>query len=91
MTTAVEIADVDLSGWPFGARMFLRDNDNQHFIVDSDQAVYPTDGPYTFIRRVTNVFYCNESGQVLTDMTPEHVFDPGTTAEQVIELLGYTL
>lgn len=86
---ATEVMDVDLSHWVPGAR-FFSGSDGQHFIVDSDVMPHPERSRITFIRRNTSVFYCNDDATV-TDLIPDHVFPPGTTAEEAVALLGYTL
>lgn len=88
MASVTEITDADLNNWIPGSRFFAT-SDGQYFIVDSDLTEYP-EGKNTFIRRPTLIFYCNPDATV-TDMTPDHTFDPGTTAEEAIEELGYTL
>lgn len=86
---AVEITDADLNHWVPGTR-FFQGSDGQHFVVDADLSAYPEDGSVRFIRRNTVVLYCNADATV-TDLIPDHVFPPGTTAEEAVALLGYTL
>ena len=83
-----EIVDVDLGRWAPGTRMF-KTGDDQYFVVDADTAAYP-DGPNTFLRRHTAVLFCNADGSV-TDLTPDYTSPPGTTAEDAITAMGYTL
>ena len=89
MATATEIIDADLNHWVPGTRFFST-SDDQHFVVCSDLTNYPTRGAFTYIRRQTAVLFCTPEATV-TDMTPDHTFPPGTTAEQAITQLGYTL
>ncbi len=86
--TANEIHDLDLSHWAPGARFFST-SDDKNFIVDADLTEYPS-GATRFIRRETAVLYCNPDATV-TDMVPDHTFPPGTTAEDAITGMGYTL
>jgi hypothetical protein len=87
--TCSEDTAVDLSFWMPGAR-FFHTSDDQHFIVDADLTDYPENGPIRFIRRNTSVLYCTAAATV-TDMIPDHIYPPGTTAEEAIALLGYQL
>jgi len=86
--TASEIQDVNLGCWAPGTR-FFSGSDGKYFVIDADTTEYP-DGPTRFVRRDTAVLYCNEDATV-TDLVPDHVFPPGTTAEAAIEGMGYTL
>ena len=88
MKTANEILDVDLNHWVAGTRFFAT-SDGRYFVIDADVTEYP-EGINTFIRRNTAVLYCNADASV-TDMTPDFVYDPGTTPEQAIALMGYEL
>lgn len=85
MTT--EIVNVDLSHWVAGTRLFR--TGDRYFVIDADLADYP-ESRNTFIRRNTAVLYCNPDATV-TDLIPDHTFPPGTTAEEAITALGYTL
>ena len=86
--TATEVTDMDLSRWAPGSRMFSTSG-GQHFIVDADLTEYPH-GAIKFVRRQTAVLYCNPDATV-TDLIPDHTFPPGTTPEDAIAQLGYTL
>jgi hypothetical protein len=86
--TASEIQDIDMGSWAPGTR-FFSGSDGKHFVIDTDTTEYPT-GPTRFIRRDTAVLYCNADASV-TDLTPDHVYPPGTTAEEAISDMGYTL
>lgn len=86
--TVTEILNTDLNHWIPGTRLFVT-AEGQHFVVLSDTTEYPT-GPTKWRRRKTSVLFCTPEATV-TDMTPDHTFDPGTTAEQAITELGYTL
>lgn len=88
MHTVTEVLDADLNHWIAGTRFFST-SDGKHFVIDADLTDYPQ-GRNTFIRRDTNVFYCSPDATV-TDMTPDHVFPPGTTPEEAIAAMGYTL
>ncbi len=86
--TVTEPNDVDLNHWTPGARFFAA-SDGKFFIVDSD--TMPAPGfVTTVIRRPTAIFYCGPAATV-TDLDPDHMFPPGTTPEQAIAELGYTL
>ena len=87
METATEILDADLGHWAPGSRMFST-SDDQHFVVDADLAEYPTG--IRIVRRETAVLYCNADGTV-TDLTPDHTFPPGTTAEEAVAAMGYLI
>ncbi len=88
MATATEVLDVNLSHWIPGTR-FFQTSDGQYLVIDADVAEYPN-GRVTYRRRQTAVLYCNLDATV-TDLIPDHTFPPGTTAEDVIAQLGYTL
>ena len=90
MTTVHEITDVDLNHWNATTRLFVTDDGN-HFVVEADLADYPTDTSSTYIRRPTVVFYCTPQATVASLDTPDAMFTPGATAEQVIPLMNYTL
>lgn len=87
--TATEIMDADLGGWAPSVRLFST-SDDKHFVVDADLFGYPESGSVRFIRRATCVLYCNADGTV-TDLTPDHVFPPGTTAEDAVVAMGYLI
>lgn len=87
MSTATEVLDVDITNWAPGCRMFVAGS--VCYIVDADLTEYPS-GANTFIRRQTSVFECDATGHV-SDLTPDFVYAPGTTAEDAITQLGYTL
>ena len=74
--------------WTPSSQLFST-SDNRHMVIDADLTEYP-DGTTRFIRRDTVVLYCSEDGEV-TDMIPDHIYPPGTTPEQVLADLGYTL
>lgn len=88
MLTATENLEFDLSHWAPGTRFFST-SDDKHMVVDADTTEYPT-GPTKYIRRDTAVLYCNPDATV-TDLVPDHVFAPGTTAEQALQELGYEI
>jgi hypothetical protein len=90
MGTATEITEsVDMCHWIPGARLFST-SDGMHFVIDADTEDYPDTGPHKFIRRATVAFESNPDGTV-TDMTPDHTFPPGITAEEALQQIGYTL
>jgi len=84
---AVEITDADLGHWAPGVRMFRIGK--RHVVVDADTTEYPT-GSVRFIRRPTVAFFCKDDA-VVTDMTADHTFAPGTTAEDALAALGHTI
>jgi len=84
---AQEILDVDLSSWVPGTRLFAAGDG--HLLIIADLSEYP-DSRMKFIRQPTAVLTCTADATV-TDMTPTHNFDPGTTAEDALAALGYTL
>ena len=86
---AREITDYDLSHWIWGTRFFSAD-DGKHFVVSADLEEYPTDGRFTYIRRDTVVLYCTPEAGV-TDMDVDFTFAPGTTPEEAVAQMGYTL
>lgn len=88
MPTATEILDIDLNHWVPGTRLF-RTSDDLYFVVSSDLEDH-SHKSIKVIRRQTAVLYCNPDATV-TDMIPDHTFPPGTTPEEAIALLGYTL
>lgn len=88
MAAATEVTDVDLTHWVPGSRMFHTDG-GVYYIVDADLAEYPT-GPNTFIRRQTSIFECDAAG-VVSDLTPDFTYPPGTTAEEALAEMGYTV
>jgi hypothetical protein len=88
MAAVTEVLDADLSQWVPGTRLFST-SEGQYFVIDADLGDYPI-GPNTWIRRATVVLYCNPDGTV-SGLTPDHVFPPGTTAEDAISDLGHTL
>lgn len=83
-----EVTDADLSHWIAGTRLF-ETADSTYFVVSADLNDYPADSSVTFIRRPTVVLYCDPGGAV-TDLIPDHSFDPGTSAEDAIAALGFT-
>ena len=89
MADVQELLDVDLQSWVHGTRIFKTDDD-KYFLVDSDLADYPTGSRITSVRRPTAVIFCNAEGMV-ESLIPDHTFPPGTTAEDAISELGYTL
>lgn len=86
--TAWEVPDADISNWIPTARYFAT-SDNKYFIVDADTAPVPG-WIKNVIRRCTAVFWCTENAGV-TDLNPDYEYPPGTTPEQAVELMGYTL
>lgn len=86
--TADEVTDVDLGHWVSGARLF-ECSDGRWLIIDADIEEHPDAGSISFVRRDTSVFVCSEQATV-TDMTADHTFPPGTTAEAALAELGYT-
>lgn len=86
--TATEIFDADLAHWVPGTRFFST-SDDRYFLVDADLTEYPNN-KITYRRRQTAVLYCNADATV-ADLIPDHTFPAGTTPEEAIALLGYTL
>lgn len=89
MATAQENPDVNLNHWIPGTRFFSA-SDGKYFVVDADLTEYPNSGPHTFLRRETVVLYCNPDATT-TDLVPDHTFPAGTTPEEAVIQLGYTL
>lgn len=87
MADCWEILDADLNHWTPGARFFTTGTD--YFIIDADLAP-PPGWITTVIRRKTAVFYCTEQAGV-TDLFADFEFDPMTTPEQAVALMGHTL
>ena len=90
MPTVSEVTDVNLDGWVPGARMF-RTEDDRYFIVDSDTAEHAVSQMVNYIRRATAVIFCNDEAVVDGTALDNATYEPGTTPEQAIELLGYQL
>lgn len=88
MATATEILDIDLNHWVPGTR-FFHTSDDQYFVIDADTTDYPNNR-VNYRRRQTAVLFCNADATV-TDLIPDHTFPAGTTPEEAIALLGYTL
>lgn len=88
MATVTEILDADMNAWIPGTRFFKTENDD-YFVIDADLGQYP-DNLKNYIQRSTCVLYCNPDATV-TDLTPDFVFDPGTTPEDAIQQMGHTL
>lgn len=85
MATAVENTGVCLAHWVPGARFFST-SDGKHMVITPDVGELPP----MVVRRDTAVFYCAaDSG--ITDLTPDFVFPPGTTAEDALTEMGYVL
>lgn len=89
MPTATEVADVDLSHWVPGARLFAG-SDGKFFVVDSDQSEERVVGSFTIKPRPTVILYTDETGFVL-DLEVDFSFPPGTTPEEAVQGAGYTL
>ena len=88
MKTATEILDADLNHWVPGTRFFST-SDGKYFVVDADTADYPR-GPFTIIRRDTAVIDCTADATVISPISKQ-LFPPGTSAEEAIAAMGYTL
>lgn len=88
-TTAMEVVGADLSNWAPGTRFFSA-SDGRHFVIDADLDEHPEDGNVRLVRRPTVVLYTTETAWP-TDLTPDFVFDPGTTHEEAVALAGFEL
>lgn len=84
-----EIFDVDIANWAPGTR-FFSSTDGLYFVVDADLTDYSELKNINVIRRNTVVLYCDETARP-TDLTPDHIFSPGTTPEEAIQQMGYQL
>lgn len=85
MATATENTEICLSHWVPGARFFTT-SDGKHMVITPDLADYPPE----VVRRKTSVFYCAADSGV-TDLIPDHIYPPGTTAEEALSDMGYQL
>jgi hypothetical protein len=86
--TAWEVPDADLSAWVPGTRFFAT-NDDKYFVIDADLTEVPG-WITTVIRRRTAVFYCTSNAGV-TDLDADFEYPEGTTPEQAVKAMGYTL
>lgn len=85
-----EVPNADLSNWGPWCRFFATSDDPpKYFVIDADTAPAPEWVAHV-IRRNTAVFYCTDTAGV-TDMNADYQYPPGTTTEQAVELMGYTL
>lgn len=89
MSTATQVADVDLGCWPPGARFYQTD-DGRHFVVEADLADYSALTTIKVIRRPTVILYCTPDASV-TDLVPDFTFEPGTTHEDAVRAAGFEL
>jgi hypothetical protein len=86
--TCWEVSDADMSNWGWWCRLFAT-SDGLYFVIDADLEPPPA-FVTTVIRRQTAVFYCT-AGAGVTDMDADFTYPPGTTPEQAIIRMGYTL
>ncbi len=90
MTTlsAVENHEICKLRWPSGVR-FFDTSDGKYLMILADLEVYQNPN----VRRdITSVFYCDETGMPTpADMVADHEFPAGTTHEEALSELGYTV
>lgn len=89
MTNAHEVTDLELYGWPAGARFFAAD-DGKYFVVTADLAEYPEQGNIKVVRQPTVILYTDSSAWP-TDLTPDFTCDAGTDHAAAVAAFGYTL
>lgn len=83
---AVEVAS-DMPHWGNGWKLFST-NDSKYFVVVAD--LVPQTGRTVVVRRPTTVMECDAEATPAT-ATAVGEYDPGTSHEDAMALLGYTI